>query len=119
MGNGSVVSAPVQTIDIFPTLASLCGLTPPADLAGHDLTPLMRDPNALWLHPAISVSGSAELLHRAIRVSRWRYIEWSGQDGGKALIDELNDPNEQTNVVDFPEHAATLKKLQAMLNAFP
>lgn len=35
-GNGSVVTSPVQTLDIFPTLASLCGLTPPADLQGHE-----------------------------------------------------------------------------------
>jgi len=83
-----------------PTLASLCGLTPPADLQGHDLKALLEDPSTKWTHPAFSVAGSATNLHRSVRIDQWRYIEWSGKDGGAALIDEANDPREQVNLIN-------------------
>lgn len=118
-GNGSVVASPVQTLDIFPTLASLCGLTPPADLQGHDLKVLLEDPLTKWTHPAFSVAGSAANLHRSVRVDQWRYIEWSGKEGGAALIDETNDPREQINLINDPAHAETREKLKNMLREIP
>ncbi len=117
--NGSVVSSPVQTLDLYPTLAALCGLTPPTDLSGHDLKPVLVDPSATWTHPAFSVAGNAANLHRSVRVDRWRYIEWSGKDGGAALIDETNDPHEQSNLVDVPAHAETRDRLKAILKTLP
>ncbi len=39
---GGVFSEPVENVDLFPTLASLCGLDRPDDLHGVDLTPLMN-----------------------------------------------------------------------------
>jgi len=118
-GNGTVVSSPVQTLDLYPTLAALCGLTPPTDLPGHDLKPVLGDPSATWTHPAFSVAGNAANPHRSVRVDRWRYIEWSGKDGGAALIDETNDPHEQTNLVDVPAHAETRDRLKAILKTIP
>jgi arylsulfatase A-like enzyme len=34
----------VESIDIYPTLASLAGLPPPDDVDGHDLSPLLKHP---------------------------------------------------------------------------
>ncbi len=118
-GNGSVVSSPVQTLDLFPTLASMCGLTPPTDLQGHNLQPLLEDPATDWPHPAFTVAGNRTNLHRAVRVDRWRYIEWSGKGGGAALIDETNDPREQVNLIDDPIHASTRERLKGLLNTLP
>lgn len=39
---GKVFSEPVENVDLFPTMVSLCGLRKPEDLHGEDLTRLMR-----------------------------------------------------------------------------
>ena len=49
----------VQLLDIYPTLAELCGLTPPAGLEGHSLVPLVKNPQAEWTHPAYTVCNNA------------------------------------------------------------
>jgi arylsulfatase A-like enzyme len=40
-GAGGVVTAPVFTVDVAPTLARLVGLSPPDDLDGVDRTDLL------------------------------------------------------------------------------
>ena len=114
-GNGKPCARIVQTLDIYPTLAALCGLKAPADLDGRDLRPLLDDPAAPWEHPAFTVAGKANNLHRAVRDERWRYIEWSGPDGGAALLDEKADPREHTNLINDPAHAETIARLKASL----
>lgn len=118
-GNGKRFAHPVQSVDIYPTLASACGLQAPRELAGHDLRTVIDNPNSDWQHAAYSVAGSATNLHRTVRMDRWRYIEWSGKDGGSALIDEDNDPTEQLNLIEDPAHTATVAKMKSLLESLP
>jgi iduronate 2-sulfatase len=116
-GNGAACTRVVETLDIYPTLAALCGLQTPAHVQGRDLSPLLDDPKAPWDHPAITVTGKADQLHRTLRTERWRYIDWAGPQGGKALIDEQNDPHERSNLIHDPQHAETVKQLQMQLDS--
>ena len=53
---GASSPRPVELVDVFPTLASLCQLPPPPQLDGTSLQPLLKDPQAPALRAgAISV----------------------------------------------------------------
>jgi iduronate 2-sulfatase len=57
---------------------------------------------------------------RSIRTDRWRYTEWHDlkqQPAGQELYDELNDPQETTNLAGDPQHAETEKQLAEQLSA--
>ena len=64
----------VETIDIYPPIADLCGLTPPASAVGSSLVPMIRNPFAPGKNHAYSRYGSLT----TIRTSDWRLINTSG-----------------------------------------
>lgn len=102
--------APVGLIDIYPTLLALCGLKADPMHEGHDVSPLLKNPNATWKHPAITTFGPG---NHAIRTERWRYIEY--HDGSRELYDHESDPNEWTNLANSPEHEKTIKRLSKLV----
>lgn len=114
-GDGQACARVVQTLDLYPTLAAACGLPLPVGLEGRDLRPLLENPGEAWDQVAISFAGTAQSLHRAVRTERWRYIEWSGPEGGAALIDEHADPHERANVIGDPANAEAIKALKLLL----
>src|SRR5688572_22746572 len=53
-GNGKACGRTVELVDLYPTLADLCGLTPPGGLHGASLKPLLDDPAGKWDRPAFT-----------------------------------------------------------------
>lgn len=90
---GARVGKPVGLIDIYPTLCGMTGVAAPAGLEGHDLSPLLADPNAEWEHPAFTTFRTGDL---AVRSKHWRYIRHV--DGREELYDHRVDPNEWQNL---------------------
>jgi arylsulfatase A-like enzyme len=97
---------PVSFMDIYPTLADLCGLPIGEHLSGQSLRPLLENPQASWDRPAITTHGRN---NHAVRSERYRYIRYS--DGTEELYDHENDPMEWTNLAGNAETAAVKKKL--------
>jgi arylsulfatase A-like enzyme len=64
----------VESIDIYPTIAELCGLTPPASAVGSSLVPMLRNPYAPGKNHAFSRYNSMT----TIRTPGWRLIDTSG-----------------------------------------
>lgn len=129
-----VAPAPVSQVDLFPTLASLCGVKPPANLQGQDLSPLLRDPSQPgrnWALTQVSRGGGqgkaavttnvgAEgrfFYGYSLRTPRWRYTEWDEGKRGRELYDHESDPRELTNLADNPAHASTVSELSTQLAA--
>jgi arylsulfatase A-like enzyme len=120
-GNGQACERVVQNVDIYPTLAELCGLKPPKEIEGRSLVPLLKRPGAKWNHPAFTVwSEDGRTLHGAtVRVERWRYAEF-GLNGAKGamLFDETADPNELKNLADDPKLTKVKSELSAQLRPY-
>ncbi len=110
----------VQSLDIFPTLCGLCGLTPPAGLQGHSLAPLLADPQAQWDHSAFTVSGNQNRLAGvAVRTEKFRYAEYGADgSGGAMLFDEGADPHEMKNLAGDAKLAKEQESLAALVQKF-
>jgi len=107
---GTRIEKPVSLLDIYPTLANLCGLPARDGLSGQSLVPLMADPDAKWERPAITTHGR---LNHAVRTDRWRYIRYA--DGSEELYDHQSDPMEYTNLAGRSRYEGVKKTLAAWL----
>ena len=121
-GNGKTSTRLVQSLDIYPTLVELCGLSGPSSgLQGTSLTPLLHRPQATWNRPAFSIwSEDGKSIHGvAVRKDHWRYVEF-GVDGknGSMLFDEQNDPLEMQNLAEDPGHAVIRNELSKLTAAY-
>lgn len=103
----------VELVDIYPTLADLCRLPAPGYLEGTSLVPLLSDPQRPWKSAAFS--GLFGVKSRTLRTDRYRLIEHPG--GQIELYDHRTDPAEDHNLAEAPSLAATLRDLQAALDA--
>lgn len=101
---------PAQLLDIFPTLLELAGLPPDTSQEGNSLVPLMKQPDAEWLHVALSSFGKGNY---AVRTEHFRYIQYL--DGSEELYDHRVDPHEWNNLAGDPESAATIQHLRRHL----
>jgi len=113
--NGRSSPRTVQLLDMYPTLAELCGLPQPAGLQGHSLAPLLKNPNAKWNHPAFTVTRFQDKLGKAVRTERWRYAEWDEGKAGAMLFDHTKDPHEMKNLADDPAHAKIVAEMKKLL----
>jgi iduronate 2-sulfatase len=106
----------VEFIDVYPTLAELCGLTAPANVQGKSLCPLLDDPQQKWKEAAFSqVTRGGGVMGRTVRTERWRYTEWDDGNKGVELYDHENDPREEKNLAADPAQAETVKRLKELL----
>jgi arylsulfatase A-like enzyme len=95
---GSACNADVGLIDLYPTLRTRCKPENPLQqLDGHDISPLLADPDATWGHPAVTTYGEGRF---SLRSGRWRYIRYP--DGKEELYDHRNDPHEFRNLAKEP-----------------
>lgn len=103
---------PVGLIDIYPTLASLCGLGKPQthDWDGVDLTPLLRDPQAQRGRPVLSTYGPD---CHSLRDDHFRYTRYL--NGEEELYDHRSDPYEWRNLDSDTRYAADKARLRAAL----
>jgi uncharacterized sulfatase len=113
--NGKSCTRPVELVDIYPTLAALTGLKPPADLEGYSLMPLIKNPKAKWDHPAYTQVQRGSIPGHSVRTEKWRYTEWDFGKIAAELYDEKNDPNELHNIASDPKHSKTVSELKVLL----
>lgn len=97
---------PVQLIDIYPTLISMCDLPPLSYLEGNSLQPLLQNPKHNWPQVALAFYGEGNI---AIRDQRFRLIQY--EDGSQEFYDMKKDPNEWYNLAHLPKYQKKIGQL--------
>lgn len=96
----------VETIDLFPTLADLAGIAPPASLDGKSLRPILEDPKAA----SDGIAAGAWQDKLTIRNDRFRLIVSRKDPDYVELYDHRADPIEELNVAaEQPAEVASLR----------
>jgi len=110
---------PVELVDIYPTLADYCGLKSPSNLEGKSLRPLLDNPRARWLVPAITQQvrnlEGRRIMGYSVRTEHWRYTEWDGGAAGSELYDHTSDPHEWQNLAKDPRLAKTITDMKKLM----
>jgi uncharacterized sulfatase len=112
---GKSCARTVELLDLYPTLAELCGLQAPARIEGRSLAPLLRNVDAPWERPAHTMVHHRGVVGKSIRNDRWRYTEWEGGKQGAELYDHDHDPTEVLNLAGDPAHAQTRTFMKQLL----
>ncbi len=107
---GARCHQPVELLDIYPTLADLCGLPPQEELEGHSLVPQLERANTLRPWPAITTHNQN---NHGLRTARWRYIRYA--DGSEELYDMQIDPNEFDNLATNSLYGDVIADLRGQL----
>ena len=125
-----------ELVDVYPTLADLCGLPAPTNLAGRSLVPLLENPTGEGKRYALTQvrrgggGGGPNARAKAknqnppfsgysVRTERYRYTEWDEGRRGRQLYDHQTDPAEEHNLADDPTMAGVVKELAQALPARP
>jgi arylsulfatase A-like enzyme len=128
---GGQVKHPVSLLDLYPTLADLCGLPPEPHqsfggpkLDGYSLRPFLEDhPATSWEGPPVCLTAirgpqaglrigdTDEDPHFSVCSERYRYTLCT--NGEEELYDHQADPNEWDNLATHPDYL----EIKAMLRA--
>jgi uncharacterized sulfatase len=111
---GAVVRAPVEILDVYPTIVELAGLPPVDGLDGRSLGPLLASPDSAGRGPAVSYR-RVQPPGRGftLRTESRRYTLWP--DGSEELYDLRSKGGERENLSLRLEREAEKAQLRARL----
>lgn len=102
--------APVELLDLFPTLVELAGLPAKKNLEGISLVPLLKNVNHNRTRPAICTHGPG---NHAVITGQWRFIQYA--DGSRELYNLAEDRYEWNNLAKQKGYEPVMEKLAGYL----
>ncbi len=112
----AVVNSMVELIDLYPTVAQLCGLEVPSRLQGKDISRVFDQPTHTVRDTVFSVAPSSKGF--LLRTDDWAYLQYAEDASlGIELFDMRKDPRQYTNLASKPEFAAIVQRFKAQLTA--
>ncbi len=121
---GRTSDALVEFVDIYPTLAELCGLSLPGHLEGSSFASLVERPDHEWKTGAFSQhthwKGTlSDVPGYTVRTAQYRYTEWgpTNSPAAQELYDYTLIKEEVTNAVGDPAYASVLAEMMNILHA--
>jgi N-acetylglucosamine-6-sulfatase len=117
---GTVLTQMVANIDIAPTLLEVAGVTPSSTMDGRSLLALARTPQPPWREALLyeyywERNFPQTPTQHALRTDQYKYIRYHGLWDSDELYDLARDPQETRNLAGAPEHANTVRDLNARL----
>jgi arylsulfatase A-like enzyme len=139
-------AAPVELVDVYPTLCTLANLPIPEGLEGADASLFFNNPQAHWDKPAFTqfsrklVNETSNKKYRvmgySLRTERYRYTEWVHNPNwnnfgnrwhpmagntvlDRELYDYEVDPDETHNLINAPHYNDIQKMLAKKMNKGP
>ncbi|MBM4024787.1 MAG: sulfatase [Planctomycetes bacterium] len=126
LATGAVASGLVEFVDVYPTLATICGLPIPAHCEGASLLPLIQQPSRRWKSAAFSqfrknIDG-VPCMGYTMRTDQFRYTEWRRRNDpaqvvARELYDHRRNRDENENLAGQAIHARLVEELAAQLKA--
>ena len=131
---GKVCRTPVGGTDLPPTFFSQANLPLPWKMHGHDLTPLLKNPDRQWNHPVLTaltgekygsdtdtVPTDPATLYKTAKVPWWislmsgryKYIRTLVEGEVEELYNLETDPEELTNLALDPDYLMKLRQMRA------
>jgi len=111
----------VQNIDLAPTFLELAGVSPPDDMQGMSLVPLLKGPavkkwrDALYYHYYEYPGEHDTRPHYGVRTDRYKLIHFYGETDHWELYDLEADQHEMKNLIDDPSYDMVEESLRKRL----
>lgn len=118
-GNGQSTAGLAELVDLYPTLADLCGLKAPDYLDGASQKPVLENPKRSAKKAAYTqIRRGPKVSGYSVRTDRWRYTAWNDGQNSEQLFDMRADPGELMNLAGDPKYADAKKELNELVTAY-
>jgi iduronate 2-sulfatase len=110
----AVCQSLVELIDLYPTVASFCGLEVPDRLQGKNLSQMFDDPGYSVRDAVFCVAPTRKGF--LLRDDKWAYLQYA-EDASKGveLYDVVHDPKQYRNLAVRPEFSAVVQAMKEKL----
>jgi arylsulfatase A-like enzyme len=114
---GQKTSSLTSFIDIYPSLAEICGFKIPSHCQGKSFKPLLDNPGISINQQAFSQYHKGGYKGYSIRDDRYRLVQWTkNNEVVYELYDHVADPDENKNIAVDPSMKSIVKSLSAQVN---
>jgi len=112
----AVCNSLTELLDLYPTVANLCGLEIPDRIQGKDISLMLDDPVHSVRKTAFSVAPARKGF--LLREDHWAYIQYGeNARGGIELFDMRTDPKQYTNLAENPDYTKVVERFRAQFAA--
>lgn len=118
---GTTEDEMVQNLDFAQTFLEIAGVTPPIDMQGESLVPLLKRKKEEWTRDAVYYhyyeypAEHAVKRHYGIATKEYKLIHYYYDVDEWELYDCKKDPKELNNVYENPEYTQTVQILKTKL----
>jgi iduronate 2-sulfatase len=107
----AVCNSFVELLDLYPTLANMCGLKTQARLQGKDVSKMLDDPDHSVRERAFCVAPMRQGF--LLREENWSYIQYGEKaQNGIELFDMKKDPKQYHNLAKKKEYLSVVRSFK-------